>query len=215
MQRRAFLTGFGALGVMRPELSWAVVKGTLPPEGFSLDYQVLFGDSDIGRQRVLIRSHDTSDHVVVEHEVHLKVRILFATAYSLEHRSTERWNGFELQSVQSDTMENGERYTVVGKARDDGFVVRNRDNEILAPRSMVTADSFWLASSLTAPEIMNTRTGEIAKPEVTSLGPDRWHVKAAFPHGLTEATLQFDGAFLAHAEIDSDGHTVKFERQDR
>jgi hypothetical protein len=214
MQRRAFLTGFGALGVMRPEVTWAVVKGALPPEGFELDYRVFFGDSKIGSQRVLIRSHDKADHVVVEHEVSLKVKILFAVAYSLEHRSTELWNGLELQSIKSDTTENGDRYTIAGEARNEGFVIRSRDEELLAPRNLVTVDSFWLASSLTTPVIMNTRTGEIAKPEVRSLGPDSWHVKAEFPHGLTEVTLQFDGDFLLTAEIDSDGHTVKFERQD-
>lgn len=50
------------------------------------------------------------------------------------------------------------------------------------------------------------------KPIVKQLGEDRWHLKAVFPHGQSEATMRFSGDFLAEAEVDSDGHTVRIER---
>jgi hypothetical protein len=212
MRRRDFVAGFGLIGILGPNVTWAAVKGKLPAEGVQLNYRVLFSDSEIGTQKVLIRSHDKEDHVVVEHEIKLEVRILFAVAYALHHRSTEIWQGFDLQSIKSDTRENGEHYVVEGEATPDGFTIRKDGVEHATARNVVTADSFWLASAISAPELMNTRTGETTKPIVKQLGEDRWHLKAVFPHGQSEATMRFSGDFLTEAEVDSDGHKVRIER---
>ena len=212
MRRRDFVVGFGFIGILGPHVTWAAVKGKLPAEGVRLNYRVLFSDSEIGTHKVLIRSHDKADHVVVEHEIKLEVRILFAVAYALDHRSIEVWQGFDLKSIKSDTTENGERYVVEGEATPDGFSIRKDGVEFAAPRNLVTVDSFWLASAMSAPEVMNTRTGETAKPSIKQLGDNRWHMKAVFPHGPIEATMQYSGDFLLEAEIDSDGHRIKMKR---
>lgn len=212
MRRREFTAGLGFIGILGPNVTWAVVKGKLPPEGVEIDYRVLYSGSEIGTQKVMIRLHDKADHVVVEHEIKLEVRILFAVAYALDHRSTEIWRGFDLQSIKSDTTENGERYVVEGEVTPDGFSIRKDGVEFAAPRNLVTVDSFWFASAMSAPEILNTRTGETAKPSIKQLGDDRWHLKAVFPHGPIEATMQYSGDFLLEAEIDSDGHRIKMKR---
>jgi hypothetical protein len=212
MRRRDFVTGIGFIGILGPDVTRAAVRGKLPAEGVEIDYRVLFNGSEIGTQKVLIRSHDKADHVVVEHQIKLEVRILFAVAYALDHRSTEIWQGFELQSIKSDTTENGERYVVEGEVTPDGFSIRKDGVEHAAAMNAVTTDSFWLAAAMSAPEVMNTRTGETAKSIVTQLGDDRWHLKAEFPHGVTEATMRYSGDFLAEAEIDSDGHKIRIER---
>ncbi|MCH8167629.1 MAG: hypothetical protein IID49_06320 [Proteobacteria bacterium] len=212
MHRREFAVGVGIVGILGPHVAWAVVKSKLPPEGVEIDYRVLYHGRDIGTQKVMIRQHDKADHVVVEHEVKLEVRILFAVAYSLDHRSTEIWRGFELQSIKSDTTENGDHYVVEGEATQDGFSIRKDGVAFPAPRNLVTTDSFWLASAMSAPEVMNVRTGEIAKPVIKQLGDNRWHLKAAFPHGVVEATMRFSGDFLAEADVDNEGHKIRIER---
>lgn len=212
MERRDFLVGLGVLGAFGTRMANAVVKDKLPPEGVQLIYRLSFGDSEIGTQKVTIRSHDKEDHVIVEHEIDLEVRILFVVAYSLTHRSTEIWHGFDLKSVNSDTNENGQRHIVEGEASQQGFKLRNENGLLIVSGNVVTLDSFWLASTMSAPKIINTRNGDIATPEIKSLGKELWHLKAKFPHGSVEATMRFDGDFLKHAEVDSDGHTVKIER---
>ena len=76
----------------------------------------------------------------------------------------------------------------------------------------MTTDSFWLAAAMDAPKIVNIRTGEAVSPTVKELGNGRWQLKAAFDHGPIEATVRFDGDFLAEATIDNGGHTIKMER---
>lgn len=212
MQRRAFIAGFGYLAALGPRLGNAVVRDPLPPEGVELDYKVLFGDSQIGLQKMRIRSHDLAGHVVIDHESRMQVRVLFAVAYSLEHRSTEVWDGFDLKSIRSDTIENGERTLVVGEATEKGFVIRKGEQDWLVPSGVVTSDSFWIATAMNACNVVNARTGDFARPEVRDLGGGRWHIKGAFDHGPVEATLRFAGNFLAEAEVDSDGHRVRLLR---
>jgi len=212
MQRRDFLTGMGLLVALGPRAVSAVVNEVLPAEGVVLNYRVLFNGSDIGYQRVRIREHDVDGHVVVEHDTKLEVRILFAVAYSLEHRSTEVWEGFTLKSVKSETVENDQRTLVDGRATDKGFRLDNQKSQWLTPGELVTADSFWIAAALEAASVVNTRTGDTAKPVLKKIGDDRWHLSAAFAHGAVDATLEFDNGFLREAEVDSDGHLVRLVR---
>ncbi len=214
MMRRDFLTRIGFLSVFGPQMARAAVNDPLPPQGVEFIYRVLFSGSEIGTQKVTIRQHDTAGHVVVEHETKLKVRIFFAVAYALEHRSTEVWEGFTLKSVQSETIENDERTLVEGQAMKAGFLIRNAQSETVVPGEAVTSDSFWLAAAMTSPRVINTRTGDTASPDLRDLGNGRWHLKANFEHGPVEATVHFDGDFLVEAEVDSDGHTVRMERLD-
>jgi hypothetical protein len=214
MQRREFVTGFGILTAFGPQIARAAVRDPLPPEGVEFTYRVLFSDSEIGEQRVIIREHDKTGHVVIEHEVKLEVRILFAVAYALDHRSTEVWEGFTLKSVRSETIENDERTVIEGEATKDGFRIRAGESEMVTPAGAVTSDSFWVAAAMEAPKVVNARTGETATPAVKDLGNGRWHLKADFEHGLVEATVRFEGDFLAEAEVDSNGHTVKLVRVD-
>lgn len=212
MQRRGFIAGIGLLTAFGPRLGNAVVKDPLPPAGVEFDYNVFFGDKQIGTQKLRIRDHDLAGHVVIDHEAKMQVRLLFAVAYSLEHRSTEIWDGFELKSIHSDTTENGERTLVIGEATEKGFVIRNGEQHWLAPAGVVTSDSFWIATAMNACNVVNARTGDYARPDVRDLGDGRWHLKGAFEHGSVEATLRFAGNFLAEAEVDSDGHTVRLVR---
>ena len=212
MQRREFLTGMGLLAAFGPRTVSAVVNDVLPPEGVVLNYQVLFNDSEIGYQRIRIREHDKAGHVVVEHDTKLEVRIFFAVAYSLEHRSTEVWEGFTLKSVKSETRENDQQTVVEGSATDNGFHLSNAKGAWLTTGELVTADSFWIATALEAATVVNTRTGDTAVPTLKKVGEDRWHLSADFVHGSIDATLEFDGGFLREAEVDSDGHRVRLVR---
>ena len=212
MQRRDFLTGMGLLAALGPRAVSAVVNDVVPAEGVVLDYRVSFNGGDIGYQRVRIREHDEDGYVVVEHDTKLEVRILFAIAYSLENRSTELWEGFTLKSVNSETVENDQRTLVDGRATDKGFRLDNQKSQWLMPGELVTADSFWIAAALEAASVVNTRTGDTAKPMLKKIGEDRWHLSAAFAHGAVDATLEFDNGFLREAEVDSNGHLVRLVR---
>jgi hypothetical protein len=104
----------------------------------------------------------------------------------------------------SATIENDERTVIEGEATKDGFRIRAGEAEMVTPAGAVTSDSFWVAATMEAPKVANARTGETATPAVKDL----------FEHGPVEATVRFEGDFLAEAEVDSNGHTVKLVRVD-
>lgn len=212
MLRREFITSMGAAALLAPHLASAAVREALPPEGVELIYRVIYGGNEIGTQTVRIRDHDEDGHVVIEHEMTAEVRVLFARVYALDHKSTEVWEGFRLKSLRSETIENDQRAVIEGEAAETGFRVRNGEQDWLVPEGAVPTDSFWLAAALESSHVINTRTGESAKPVVEKLADDRWHLKAAFDHGEISATMHFDGDFLDFAEIDSGGHTVTLTR---
>ena len=214
MKRRDFVVGLGLLGMAGPVLSLTSIKEKLPPEGFSLKYQVFYGGNEIGSQTVSITEHTEGDHLVIEHSIDLEVRILFAVAYSLEHKSKEIWStDRRLISVEAETIENGDKALVKGLHKDDGFHINGGFGEHTGLNSLVTSDSFWVASAMEAPLIMNVRTGDLAKPQISSIDDGKFHLKADFEHGPVEAKLEYEGDFLKLAEIDSDGHIVKFVRK--
>ena len=179
-----------------------------------MTYRVTFGGNEIGTQKVRIAQHDTAGHVVVEHETKLEVRILFAVAYTLDHRSREVWDGFTLKSLKATTVENGDTTVVDGAASEKELRIRSGDMEVSVPRDAVTSDSFWIAAATDSSSVVNARTGDAAAPRVTDLGDGRLNIKANFAHGPVEATVRYDGDFLAEAEINDEGQTVKLVRVD-
>ena len=212
MKRRSFTAGMAVLAAFGPRVLQAAVRDPLPEEGVELTYKVFYGKQDIGEQKVSIKQHDEAGHVVVAYRTKLKVRILFTTAYELDHNSTEVWDGFTLKSLRSKTVEDGENFEVEGQATNDGFRVRQGLSDWTAPTDTVTSDSFWVAAALSAPNVINARSGQSSALQVTDLGNGRWRLVAEFDDGPIKATLRFDGDFLAEADVDSDGHVVNFQR---
>jgi len=212
MERRDFLLGLGAFSLLSSKMLNAATKQSLPAEGVELVYNLKFGDSDIGTQVVKVRAHDKEDHVIIEHKIDIEVRVFFTVAYALRHKSTEVWHGTDLKSIDSNTKVNGETHLIKGEAKDSGFEIQNEDGLSLIHGNLVTLDSFWLASSMSTPRIVDTKTGDVTVPVMKSIGKNRWHMAAKFPHGNVVATMEFDGEFLVRAEVDSEGHTVTVER---
>jgi hypothetical protein len=211
MKRRDFVAGLGLLGMVGPALSMNAIREILPEEGFNLKYRVSYGGNEIGHQEVSITEHIEGDHLVIEHTIELEVKILFAVAYSLQHKSTEVWStDRRLISVEAETIENGDKALVKGLHKEDGFHIAGNYGEHTGLDSLVTSDSFWVASAMQAPMIMNVRTGDLAKPQISTTDDGKFHLKADFERGAVEAKLEYEGNFLKQAEIDSDGHLVKF-----
>lgn len=210
--RRDLLVGLGLYGLISSAKGgMKSVNAEFPSDGLELKYRVFYGGNEIGYQKISVKKH--ADDVVIEHETKLEVRVLFAIAYSLDHISTEVWApNHQLVSINSTTIENGEKTEVLGRQRGNGLHIQGGYGEHAELNSIVTTDSFWFASALQNPMIINTRTGDVAEAKVSRIEENRFHVKADFAHGSVEAKLRFDNNFLVDAEIDSDGHIVRFMR---
>ena len=213
MERREFLLGLAALGILGSNSAGAKIRGEFPEEGVHIDYRVLFGGNEIGKQTISFNHHATPGFIEVKYQINLEVRMLFAVAYRFEHSSTEIWDqNRKLHAIDSTSNENGKTTEVKGKLKDDVFHVKGEDGHTKGPGNLITSDSFWLAAALDSHHVMNTRTGDMAQPQVKKLSQDRYHLKAEFNHSKIDAKLHFKDEILYEAEIDSDGHSIRFER---
>src|SRR5690348_8742351 len=71
---------------------------------------------------------------VVSVDCQVEVKTLGVAAYRYSHRAREEWNADQLQSLQSQTDDNGKKYTVAVERRGDELVV-----ERTAPAQTATA----------------------------------------------------------------------------
>jgi hypothetical protein len=115
-------------------------------------------------------------------------------------------------SIDSRTVENGKETKAIGRRRRaDDFEITGEYGKHAGLDSLVTTDSFWMASALDMPSIINIRTGEIAATKVMRLSDSQYQVRADFAHGSVKATLRLEKNILAMAEVDSGGHIVSFK----
>lgn len=118
------------------------------------------------------------------------------------------WDGQTLKSLYSEGSENGSDFVVQGEAVRNGFAVSGPQGDFTAPPDVATTESVWRTSALRKPHLVDTVKGRVVQPLVHPLDDGRWHLE----HGKLKADIRFDGEFMADADVDKDGHQVRFVR---
>lgn len=160
--RRAWLVGCAAtlsLAVLPiGSLGSSAATAYEPPTG-TVEYAIHHSKYDrIGTHSVSFSQN--GDELIVTTVIHIKVKLLFITAHSLESKRREVWRGGRLVSYRADTEENGEAFTVKADMDNDGLVVEG-------PNGTVRADGPVFPTHPWNPEIVNqtllmeTKTGEL------------------------------------------------------
>ncbi|MGD8498128.1 MAG: DUF6134 family protein [Chromatiales bacterium] len=200
-------SGLGLAGLMSPGAARsAIVMGEASAGGVkTYRYRILWRDSKIGYHRVRI-SRDPDGLTVIEHEREMLVKLLFLTVYQFRQRSRELWVGGTLTGFRSESIENGEDALVLGHSSGNHMVIDGPEGEIVAPADIATTESFWTASALDKPYLVDTVKGIIVEPEVYRLDDGRWHLE----HESISADIRFDDGLMHTADVDSDGNLVRF-----
>ena len=89
----------------------------------------------------------------------LNVKVLFITAYRLQHKATERWVGGRLVALSSNTDNNGTLHTVSVSETSSGVEVRADGKAAKAERNLMPG-SLW-NQELLSRSVMLGRTGWI------------------------------------------------------
>ncbi len=210
MNRRDFILAAATSALLLPATSRSAVshKDLSAGDTLQFDYRILFGDSDIGHHRVSI-TKDPSGLISVEHERRMEIRLLFVRVYAFQQRSRELWDGQSLKRLDADGEENGKGFVVQGReVEGEGFAVSGPQGDLLGPQDLATTESFWVSSTLNKPHLLDTVKGKVVKPRVERLDDGRWHLE----HGDIQADIRFDGDFMSDADVDNDGHSVRFVR---
>jgi hypothetical protein len=133
----------------------------------TLEFDVLLEGKPVGSHRYEFRSTGPDSREVLS-VAEFKVRFLFFTAYSYEHRAEERWEDGCLAGIDARTNSDGKKTEVSGERTGDGFVVRT-DDERKTLSGCVMTFAYWNPEFLDQPRLLNPQTGEYLDVEVQKL----------------------------------------------
>ena len=149
-----------------------LVASTLPagasvPESRSWEFSVSLDGSPIGFHTFeLVEAGD--GHEVIS-EARFDVRFLFFNAFKYRHTNRELWQGNCLASIESQTRQNSEQFSVNGERVADRFTVNSADGK-QALDSCVMTFAYWDPSFLEQPRLLNPQSGEYLPVDVEELG---------------------------------------------
>lgn len=132
-------------------------------------FEVFLDDRAIGEQRFTVLPE--ADSLRVDIEARFDVDFLFFNAYDYQHRNTERWRGDCLDTLESETDDNGTRYRLRGSRRDDGFHLEVNGEPTLLP-ACVMSFAYWNPAILDQSALLNTQDGRLMPVRVATLGEE-------------------------------------------
>lgn len=112
----------------------------------------------IGTHEIRFTREDDELHVAVD--IAIKVRFLFLTAFSYEHRLRETWRDGRLVALEATTIQNGDDARVTGRAVGGVFEITAADGAVARLPADVLPTTYWHPRTRSAETLINTQTGE-------------------------------------------------------
>lgn len=132
-----------------------------------IPFRVRMGESPIGMHSVAFEQRGDETHVFVT--IAFDVGVAFITLYEYEHRNHEVWRDGRLIRIETETNDDGDRYTLTGEATAEGFRFIGSEGEGLAPAG-VAPTSYWSRALLEAPAFLDTQKGRLLDLTVAPQG---------------------------------------------
>jgi hypothetical protein len=203
------------MGMMMAARTGAVnLAQDFPDAGKLIEYDIVWHSKPIGKHVITITQGEP--HVQIDHDVEIEVSVMFITALSMTHKSSERWENGRLIELSADTIKNDHKTILNGKQAGNRFVLEQPERKLVLPTDIATVDSFWLMSSVNHNKMLDTRSGKVLDMRKNSLGKktmtvhdseyevDGYHVEA----GGTKANLWYHGDYLLASDVNEDGQTA-------
>jgi len=186
------------------------------------EFRVYLGESEIGSHKFTLTKFG-GDHEV-RSDAEFNVEFLFFNAYEYRHRNFERWDENCLEAIESETIDNGDRYSVAGSAREQAFlvssVVDDAENRSRLPGCVMTF-AYWNPDFLEQQRLLNTQTGEYVDVATELVGEDVVDVRGepvpSYRYRLTGEDLEIelwysrDREWLALESVTESGRRLRYE----
>jgi len=135
----------------------------------------------------------------------LTVKVLFVTAYRLQHSATERWVNGQLVAFNSTTDNNGTRHKVSAVLGASGLEVE-ADGKTSRAETSVFPASLWNPELTRRKVVLDTQDGQIAPISVTDDGIEDLSLDA---RTLKAHHYEIKGRYSQHIWYDERGHLVQ------
>ena len=133
---------------------------------------------DVIRKNKVIGSHEitfteNNDVLLVETNIDIEVKVLFISAYTFTHQSTETWiNGNFTKIVAHSDFEDEREYFIKGQDNNDSFLASGMDGKLELDKNILPSN-FWNIDILKQKEIFDTQKGIVRIIEVEDLGYEK------------------------------------------
>ncbi|MEP0709045.1 MAG: DUF6134 family protein [Parvibaculum sp.] len=144
----------------------AAVPETSP--GPDLSFRVERGGDPIGTHRISFTREGDELHVAID--IELAVSFGPITVFRYEHRNRETWRGGKLVALETETNDDGKRYTVSATASDKGLEVTSSANGTFMAPAGIIPTSYWNPATLAQTQLLDTQKGRIIDVDIEETG---------------------------------------------
>ena len=206
LTRRRLLAGSLSLAVS--SVACAIgLKDPLPANGVLLTYDILYKGERVGEHQM--KAIPDGDLIRLEHNRHIDVKVLFITAFTERHQSTEWWTKeVILKKLEAKSLLNGKEVIISGRAQPDGFVFVVDGKALKVPVDSVTLDSYWVANAVKRSTVIDVANGKVLKTTSNIMPDGRVELKAK----NLVANFAYQGDFMSRGELEQDGNTIIYQR---
>jgi hypothetical protein len=221
IQRRAFVIGgfAAAVGCSVPLVARAATALVLPTAAAAnRRFSILYKGHRIGTHAVSCSS--ATGERLVKTEIDIEAKLAFFPAYAFSHRSEEAWRAGRLMSLNSETVEQGERLRVEGAATRRGFHVLSNGGRFIASDRTLTSDDLWTPAMLEQAKVVDARRGgvigvngrKVADEPLAIAGGRVQTTRYEFITPDYAGSIWYDQAnFWVHGEFERDGSKVQYQ----
>ncbi|MBL8266791.1 DUF6134 family protein [Steroidobacter sp.] len=135
----------------------------------SWDFRVFLGDKEIGSHRFELLEQGNQRQLTSE--AHMKVKLLFVTAYTYDHHDVEQWNGDCLSTLASSTDDNGKKHRVSAQRQGSATVVQTLQGSQRLGECLLTF-AYWNPAMLQQTQLLNSQDGEYVGVKIKDAGAD-------------------------------------------
>jgi hypothetical protein len=169
----------------------------------TMRFAIMRNGEQIGTHAIEITRKGPETNVRITTE--LAVKVLFVTAYRLQHHATERWMNGQLVGLDSATDNNGVHHTV-SATRDISGLEIEADGKIGHADQNVFPTSLWNPEIMRRKTVLDTQDGRVDPISVTDDGSEDLTLGA---RALTARHYEIKGRYSQHIWYDESGRLVQ------
>ena len=179
----------------------------LPSQGVVFKYDIFYKGDKVGEHQ--LKLVPDGDLIRLDHAREIDVKVMFVTAFTERHRSTEWWaKGPRLNKLNAKTQMNGKEVVIAGQVAPSGLLFKVGDQEEVAPLDVVTLDSYWVATAPKHPIVIDVSQGKILKTSSKTM-PDG---SIELDGDGFQGKFIYEGDFLSVGELTRNGNTVVYKK---
>lgn len=137
-----------------------------------LKFEVALDGDPIG-EHSLTFSRNAENDLEIGIAIDLAVTFGPFTVFDYTHRNASLWRDGLLQRMQSKTDDDGDVHTVLVEARDDTLRVTTDDVNVYTTTDRMLPTTYWMASTVSQSQLINSQTGELLDVEVFERGREQ------------------------------------------